>query len=114
MEVLILSDDDITGFVELYIKNLDLLEDAAKLISTDLQKGMRDQLWVGHGYDTGQLYRDIYSNYSVNDSEAVIVGGFTVEHGDYVIRGVRGKGQAKSGPIPFLTMGLEAALENYR
>ena len=105
---------EIKDFVKLYIEDSDLLEDSAKLIAGDLQKNMRSNLWKGHGYDTGQLYRDIYSKHDVSKNSAIVIGGFTVEYGDYVIRGVRGKGQAKSGPIPFLTMGLEAALENYR
>lgn len=109
-----MEPENISDFIELYVKDSKLLEPVARQIATDLQKGMRDQLWKGHGYDTGQLYRDIYSNYSVDGDEAIIIGGFTVEHGDYVIRGVRGKGKAKSGPIPFLTDGLKYVLELYK
>ena len=74
---------------------------------------MRKNLWRGHGYDTGQLYKDIYSNYSTGRDSGTVVGGFTVNYGKYVIRGVRGKGTARSGPIDFLTDGLNKTLEAY-
>lgn len=105
---------EITDFVELYIENSDILPDAAKVISADLEKNMKSNLWKGHGYDKGELYRDIYTREEVGKNEATIIGGYTVEHGDYVIRGVRGKGWAKSGPIDFLGDGLEKTVELYR
>ena len=105
---------EIKDFVKLYIEDSDLLEDSAKLIAGDLQKNMRSNLWKGHGYDTGQLYRDIYSKHDVSKNSAIVIGGFTVEHGDYVIRGVRGKGKAKAGKIDFLNKGLEKTVEMYR
>ena len=105
---------EITDFVELYVENSDILEDAAKLISADLEKNMKNNLWKGHGYDTGELYRDIYTDEDIGKNEATIIGGYTVEHGQYVISGVRGKGFAKSGPIDFLTDGLEKTVELYR
>lgn len=105
--------DGISEFVYLYILDSDLLEDFARNVSASLQINMKSNLWRGHGYDTGQLYKDIYSNYSVSGESATIVGGYTVEYGKYVISGVRGKGRAKSGPIDFLTSGLNKTLEAY-
>ena len=105
---------EIKDFVELYIEDSDILEDATHLISADLQKNMRSNLWKGHGYDTGQLYRDIYTQENINKTFSIITGGYTVEHGKYVISGVRGKGFAKSGPIDFLGKGLEKTVELYK
>ena len=105
---------EIKDFVTLYVENSNILPDAAKVISADLQKNMKSNLWKGHGYDKGELYRDIYTREEVHKDHATIIGGFTVEHGKYVISGVRGKGMAKSGPIDFLGIGLEKTLELYR
>ena len=105
--------DNIKDFVYLYILDLDLLEDFSKQVAGSLQLNMKSNLWKEHGYDTGQLYKDIYSNYSVSGDSAMIVGGYTVEYGKYVISGVRGKGRAKSGPIDFLSDGLTKTLEAY-
>jgi len=105
---------EITDFVELYVENSDLLYNYATIIAGDLQTNMRSFLWKGHGYDKGELYRDIYTDKEVDKDTAIITGGYTVEHGQYVISGVRGKGTAKSGPIDFLQGGLEKTLEAYR
>ena len=106
--------DEVKDIVELYIENSDILPDAVKLISADLQQNMRSNLWKGHGYDKGELYRDIYTQEEIGKNEAIIIGGYTVEHGQYVIRGVRGKGLAKSGPIDFLGDGLQKTVEMYK
>ncbi len=105
---------EIADFVNLYIENSDILEDTAKDITFDLVKNMRSNLWRGHGYDTGELYNDITADYTVYSKLAIIMGWFTVEHGKYVISGVRGKGRAKSGPIDFLGKGLEKTISLYR
>ena len=79
---------EITGIVKLYIEDSEILEDAAKVISTDLRENIQKQLYPGHGYDKGELHDDIYSDYTVQSKTlAVVVGGFTVEHGKYVLYG---------------------------
>ena len=107
---------EVSDIVKLYVDDSDMLEDAAKVISSDLRENMQSNLWApNHGYDQGELHDDIYSLYTVENPElAIVVGGFTVEHGKYVISGVRGRGMAKSGPIDFLTLGLEKTIEMYR
>lgn len=109
-----MSNESISQFVYMYILDSDLLEDFARNMSASLQLNMRKNLWKGHGYDTGQLYKDIYSNYSVGKESGTVVGGFTVDYGKYVISGVRGKGRAKSGPIDFMGEGLAKTVEAYR
>lgn len=104
---------EITEYVQLYIENSDILEDAAEVIAMDLQNNMKSNLWKGHGYDQGELYKNITTRTSVSKNFALIIGFYTVEHGQYVISGVRGKGRAKSGPIDFLNKGLEKTLEAY-
>ena len=104
---------EITDYVQLYIEDSDILEKATTVIESDLLKNMRSNLWKGHGYDKGELYKDISTNSEINKLFSIIIGFFTVEHGEYVISGVRGKGFAKSGPIDFLSDGLEKTLEMY-
>ena len=106
--------EDITDFVELYVQNSDILDEALETIEGDLEKNMRSNLWKGHGYDTGQLYRDIQARSEKHGNYGIVTGFFTVEHGDYVIRGVRGKGLAKAGEIKFLENGLNETVEMYR
>lgn len=105
---------EITDFVELYVENSDILPDAVELISSDLEDNMKSNLWVGHGYDKGELYRDITAKGEVSGKVGTVIGWYTVEHGDYVIRGVRGKGKAKAGKIDFLGNGLKKTLEMYK
>ena len=105
---------DITDCVRLYIEDSDILEEATKVIENDLLENMRSNLWKGHGYDKGELYKDISTRSEVDKLVSIIIGFFTVEHGEYVISGVRGKGYAKSGPIDFLTEGLQKTLEMYK
>ena len=104
---------EIKDYIELYIQNSDILKDAADVIAMDLQTNMRSNLWKGHGYDQGELYKNITTRTSVSKKFALIIGFYTVEHGQYVISGVRGKGKAKSGPIDILNKGLEKTLEAY-
>jgi len=105
---------EITDFVNLYIEDSDILEDTAKDVTFNLLKNMRSNLWKGHGYDKGELHDDLSTDYSLHKQFALVTGWYTVEHGKYVISGVRGKGKAKSGPIDFLTKGLEKTLEMYK
>ena len=105
---------EITDYVQLYIEDSNILEEATQVIEKDLLDNMRSNLWKGHGYDKGELYRDISTHSEVNKLFSIIIGFFTVEHGEYVISGVRGKGYAKSGPIDFLTDGLQKTLEMYK
>ena len=52
-----------------------------------------------------------YNNYSI------ITGYYdegNADYGIYVIRGIRGKGLAKAGPIDFLGDGLQRTLEAYK
>ena len=107
--------DEITNYVTMYIENSDILPDAVEIIETELETNMKSNLWApNHGYDKGELHDNISTRSHISNNLATIIGFYTVEHGKYVISGVRGKGEAKSGPIDFLTLGLEKTLENYK
>ncbi len=106
---------EIKDYVMMYIENSDILPDAAEVIATDFEANMKSNLWApNHGYDKGELHDSISTRSDVSEKIAIITGFYTAEHGKYVISGVRGKGEAKSGPIDFLNLGLEQTLEVYR
>ena len=105
---------EITDFVELYIENSDILDEALETIEADLEENMRSNLWKGHGYDTGELHDNIQARSENHGKTGFVIGFYTVEHGDYVIRGVRGKGMAKAGKIDFLNLGLEKTVAMYQ
>ena len=102
-------------YLNLYVG--EALKEKTNEVSLSLENNIKAQLYEGHGYDTGNLRRNIrvdsrtYSNYSI------ITGYYdegNADYGIYVIRGIRGKGLAKVGPIDFLGDGLERTLEAYR
>ena len=106
---------NLTDILEQYVEAS--LKEATNEISLNLENNIKAELYEGHGYDTGNLRRNIrvdsrtYSNYSI------ITGYYdegNADYGIYVIRGIRGKGYAKVGPIDFLGDGLNKTLENYK
>lgn len=108
---------EIKNFVELYIKESDILEEETDNLAINLQNNIKAQLWKGHGYDQGRLKRAIRVDTRVYDSYSIITGFYDeglAPHGIYVLRGIRGKGKAKAGPIDFLGDGLQRTVENYR
>ena len=102
---------DISDFIEnVYLKDSDILEDKAKEISEELEKNILDQLWYPlHGYDTGQLFRDITVSHDTFDNFALIMGFYTVEYGQYWYRW-KNWDEDKG----FLELGVERTLELYR
>ena len=93
------------------------LEEATNEIALSLENNIKDQLYEGHGYDTGNLRRNIRVDSRIYKQYSVITGYYdegNADYGEYVLRGIRGKGYAKVGPIDFLGDGLEKTLENYK
>ena len=107
---------EVKDFVQLYVDDQKFAEKSAELLSAELPQNMKKNLWKGHGYDTGTLFDNIYGAYTTAflNGDALVTGGYTVEHGLYVILGIRGKGKAKAGKIDFLSKGLERTIANYR
>ena len=100
---------EVADIVTIYIEESDNVEEKAKEIASSLKTNIRSNLWKGHGYDTGQLYRDISSNSRTSGKIGVVVGWYTVDYGQYVDQGHH----SWSG-IKFMEKGLEKTLEMYK
>jgi len=108
---------EIKDFVNLYVDQSGILEERTKEISLSLRANIKSELYEGHGYDTGNLKRNIRTDHRIYKRYAIIIGYYdegNADYGIYVIRGIRGKGLAKAGPIDFLGVGLQKTLEMYR
>ena len=109
---------EIKDYVQLYIEDSDLLDDFAKEFSLTLRANIKSELYEGHGRDTGNLQRNIRTDVRpIGKLERLITGYWDegeADYGIYVIRGIRGKGKAKAGPIDFLGDGLQKTMEAYR
>ena len=88
------------------------LEETANDVSLDLEENIKNELYPGHGYDTGELHSSIRANIqTIIDTYAIITGTYTAAHGIFVLMGVRGKGRVE--PIDFLGDGLEKTVAMY-
>ena len=106
---------DLTALLDKYVA--DSLEEKTKEISLDLENNIKSQLYEGHGYITGNLRRNIRVDSRIYKDYSIITGYYdegNADYGEYVLRGIRGKGYAKAGPIDFLGDGLNKTLENYK
>lgn len=95
----------------------DSLEEKTNEISLDLENNIKAQLYEGHGYITGNLRSNIRVDSRLYKTYSIITGYYdegNADYGEYVLRGIRGKGVAKVGPIDFLGDGLNKTLENYK
>lgn len=106
---------EITDYVRLYIEDSELLDDFANEFSLSLRENIKSELYEGHGYDTGNLKRNIRTDVRpISKLERLIVGYYdegAADYGIYVLIGVRGKGRVD--PIDFLGDGLAKTLEAY-
>lgn len=107
---------DITEYLKLYVE-----EEIGKItdeVALSLENNIKAQLYEGHGRDTGNLRRNIrVDTRKVGQYSSIITGYYdegNADYGEYVLRGIRGKGLAKAGPIDFLGDGLNKTLEAYR
>ena len=102
-------------YLNLYVE--EALKEKTNEVALSLENNIKAQLYEGHGYDTGNLRRNIRVDSRVNKNFSIITGYYdegNADYGEYVLRGIRGKGLAKVGPIDFLGDGLERTLEAYR
>ena len=103
-------DTGLDAIIKVYAQ--EELEETASEILLELNENIKSQLKPGHGYDTGALQSSVYDYISSkSDTEVTITASYEKEYGDYVIRGIRGKGRV--APIDFLGKGLEKTLANY-
>ena len=106
---------DISEYLQLYVG--EALKQYTNEVALSLENNIKAQLYEGHGYDTGNLRRNIRVDTRTYKDHSIITGYYdegNADYGEYVLRGIRGKGLAKVGPIDFLGDGLEKTLENYR
>ena len=106
---------EIMDYLNLYVE--EALREKTNEVSLSLENNIKAQLYEGHGYDTGNLRRNIRVDSRISKNFSIITGYYdegNADYGEYVIRGIRGKGLAKVGPIDFLGDGLENTLEAYR
>ena len=103
-------DTGIDAIIKVYTQ--EALEETAKEVSLDLEENIKNELYPGHGFDTGELQSTIRAPIqTVTDTYAIITGIYTAPHGDFVLAGIRGKGRVD--PIDFLGDGLEKTIALY-
>ena len=106
---------EIMDYLNIYVE--EALKEKTNEVALSLENNIKAQLYEGHGYDTGNLRRNIRVDSRINKNFSIITGYYdegNADYGEYVLRGIRGKGLAKVGPIDFLGDGLERTLEAYR
>jgi hypothetical protein len=104
-------DTGLDAIIKVYTQ--EALEETAKEVSLSLEENIKNELYPGHGYDTGELHDSIIANIqTITDTYAIVVGTYDAPHGEYVLAGIRGKGRVE--PIDFLGDGLEKTLAMYR
>ena len=121
----LIVDTGIDAIIKVYTQ--EALEETAKEVSLKLEENIKNELYPGHGYDTGELQSSIRAPIqTVTDTYAIIVGTYTAPHGDYVLGGspaVEGKlmkmpwgyrmSRRAIAPIDFLGDGLEKTIALY-
>ena len=104
---------EIMDYLKLYVG--EALKEKTNEVALSLENNIKAQLYEGHGYDTGNLRRNIRVDSRISKNFSIITGYYdegNADYGEYVLRGVRGK--AKVAPIDFLGDGLNLTLEAYK
>lgn len=79
-------DTGIDAIIKIYTQ--EALEETAKDVSLSLEENIKNELYPGHGYDTGELQSSIRADIqTITDTYAIVVGTYTARHGDYVLGG---------------------------
>ena len=100
-------------YLNLYVE--EALKEKTNEVALSLENNIKAQLYEGHGYDTGNLRRNIRVDSRISKNFSIITGYYdegNADYGEYVLRGLRGKKEV--APIDFLGDGLERTLEAYR
>jgi hypothetical protein len=104
---------DIMEYLNLYVE--EALKEKTNEVALSLENNIKAQLYEGHGYDTGNLRRNIRVDSRISKNFSIITGYYdegNADYGEYVLRGIRGKKEVS--PIDFLGDGLERTLEAYK
>ena len=100
-------------YLNLYVG--EALKEATNEVALSLENNIKAQLYEGHGYDTGNLRRNIRVDSRTYNNYSIITGYYdegNADYGEYVLRGIRGKKEV--APIDFLGDGLQRTLEAYQ
>ena len=100
-------------YLNLYVE--EALKEKTNEVALSLENNIKAQLYEGHGYDTGNLRRNIRVDSRISKNFSIITGYYdegNADYGEYVLRGIRGK--AEVAPIDFLGDGLNLTLEAYK
>lgn len=100
-------------YLNLYVE--EALREKTNEVALSLENNIKAQLYEGHGYDTGNLRRNIRVDSRISKNFSIITGYYdegNADYGEYVLRGIRGKKEV--APIDFLGDGLQRTLEAYR
>ena len=106
---------NVMDYLNLYVE--EALKEKTNEVALSLENNIKAQLYEGHGYITGNLRRNIRVDTRTSSNYSIITGYYdegNADYGEYVLRGIRGKGVAKAGPIDFLGDGLNRTLEAYK
>ena len=81
---------EVKDFINLYIEDSGLIEEKLDEITLNLTANIQDQLYPGHGYDTGNLHDSIKSNITSKSGLNATIEAYTmVEYAKYVNDGTR-------------------------
>lgn len=100
-------------YLNLYVE--EALKEKTNEVALSLENNIKAQLYEGHGYDTGNLRRNIRVDSRISKNFSIITGYYdegNADYGEYVLRGIRGKKEV--APIDFLGDGLQRTLEAYK
>ena len=100
-------------YLNLYVE--EVLKEVTNEVALSLENNIKAQLYEGHGYDTGNLRRNIRVDSRTYNNYSIITGYYdegNADYGEYVLRGIRGKKEV--APIDFLGDGLSLTLEAYK
>ena len=104
---------EISEYLKLYVG--EALKETTNEVALSLENNIKAQLYEGHGYDTGNLRRNIRVDSRTYNNYSIITGYYdegNADYGEYVLRGIRGKKEV--APIDFLGDGLQTTLEAYK
>lgn len=118
-------DTGIDAIIKVYSQ--EAIEETAKDVSLNLEENIKNELYPGHGYDTGELQSSIRTNIqTITDTYSLVTGTYTSPHGDFVLSGsraVEGKlmkmpwgyrmSRKAIDPIDFLGDGLKKTVAMY-
>lgn len=101
---------EVKDFINLYIEDSDLIDDALDDITLNLTTNIQDELYPGHGWITGNLHDSIQSNItSKSGLNATIEAYSPQEYAEWV-----NDGHHSFSGYHFLEKGLEKTVAMYR